>query len=105
MRIIERYGKQAVRDNLSVVEAQYIGDFAIRVKFSDGDNKLVDFKPFLEHARHPDIKKYLDENRFRNFLIKNGNLDWGDFDMCFPIEDLHKNTVLKVGKNVFDLAQ
>ena len=98
MKIIERYTKQSEYDNFSIIEAHYIGDFAIRVTFADGHRKLVDFKPFLEQARHPAIKKYLDENRFKNFQIKDGNLDWNDFDMCFPIKDLYKNTILKEEK-------
>ena len=32
---------------IKVENAKYIGDFAIRVEFSDGAEKLVDFKPFL----------------------------------------------------------
>lgn len=100
MKIIERYTKQPGQNILSVTEAHYIGDFAIRLTFTDGHQKLVDFKPFLEQARHPAIKKYLDENRFKNFQIKDGNLDWNDFDMCFPIEDLYKNSILKEEKNI-----
>lgn len=93
MKITEQYTKQPGQSNLSVTKANYIGDYAIRLTFSDGHKKRVDFKPFLEHARHPAIKKYLDENQFKNFRIRDGNLDWNDFDMCFPIEDLYKNTL------------
>ncbi len=105
MRIIERYTKQSEQDNLSVTAAHYIGDFAIRLTFNDGYRKLVDFKPFLEQARHPAIKKYLDENQFKNFHIKDGNLDWNDFDMCFPIGDLYKNSILKEEKTTYNTVQ
>lgn len=67
MKIIERYTKQPEQENLSVTEARYIGDFAIRLTFNDGYRKLVDFKPFLETAKHPAIKKYLDESSSKNF--------------------------------------
>ncbi len=105
MKIIERYTKQAEQDHLSVTEACYIGDFAIRLTFNNGHRKLVDFKPFLEQAKHPAIKKYLDENQFKNFQIKDGNLDWNDFDMCFPIEDLYKNAILKEEKTTHNIVQ
>ena len=58
----------------------------------------MDFRPFLEQAKHPAIKKYLNERLFKTFQLKEGNLDWNDLDMCFPIEDLYKNTILKKEK-------
>ena len=95
MKISERYTTQAEQSNLSVVEAHYIGDFAIRLTFTDGYMKLVDFKPFLEQAKHPSIKRYLNENQFKKFQIKDGNLDWNDFEMSFPVIDLYQNAILK----------
>ena len=105
MKISERYTKQLEGDNLSIEEAHYIGDFAIRLTFTDGHRKLVDFKPFLEQARHPAIKKYLDEQQFKKFQLIDGTLDWNDFDMCFPIEDLYKNTLLKEEKTTYNIVQ
>lgn len=95
MKIIERYTEQTELGSLFITEASYIGDFAIRLTFNDGHRILVDFKPFLEKAKHPAIKKYLDESQFKAFQIKDGNLDWNDFDMCFPMMDLYKNAILK----------
>ncbi|WPP51110.1 DUF2442 domain-containing protein [Catalinimonas niigatensis] len=102
MKITEQYTEQPDQNSLSVTDAHYIGDFAIRVTFNDKYKKLVDFKPFLEQAKHPAIKKYLDENQFKNFRIKDGNLDWNDFDMCFPLEDIYKNAILKQEKTVYN---
>ena len=98
MKITEQYSRQTEQNNLSVTEAHYIGDFAIRLTFSNGHSKLVDFKPFLQQAKHPAIQKYLDEQQFKTFQIKDGNLDWNDFDMCFPLEDLYRNAILKEEK-------
>jgi hypothetical protein len=47
MRIVEEY-TDTNADLIEVKSANYIGDFAIRVFFNDGCNRLVDFKPFLE---------------------------------------------------------
>lgn len=105
MRITEQYTAQIEQDNLSVTEAHYIGDFAIRLTFTDGYKKLVDFKPFLEQARHPAIKRYLDEQRFKKFQLIDGNLDWNDFDLCFPIEDLYRNAILKDEKTTYNTIQ
>ena len=75
------------------VHGKYVGDFAIRIFFSDGVRKLVDFKPFLESSLHPSIRKYLDESRFKEYQIIDGNLNWNDYDMIFPIEDLYQGRV------------
>lgn len=93
MKIIERY--QSDQDQLAIEDANFIGDFAIRLTFNDGHKTLVDFKPFLEESNHPAIQKYLNKKLFKSFQIKDGNLDWNDYDLCFPIEDLYKNNLLK----------
>ena len=77
-------------DLIDIRSAKYIVDFAIRVFFSDGFNRLVDFKPFLETSLHPSIRKYLDEDRFKQFEIVDGNLNWNDYDLIFPIGDLYE---------------
>jgi len=85
--------KENTTGSIEVIEissARYIGDFAIRVFFNDGFSRLVDFKPFLEKSLHPSIRKYLDETRFKDYLIVDGNLNWNDYEMIFPIEDLYK---------------
>jgi hypothetical protein len=89
MKITEEYIDNNV-DFIQIKSARYIGDFAIRVSFSDGFNRLVDFKPFLEISLHPSIRTYLDEAKFKNYEIVDGNLNWNDYDLIFPIEDLYE---------------
>ncbi len=88
MKITEEYNNTEV-EVFEVISAKYIGDYAIRVFFSDGINRLVDFKPFLESSLHPSIRKYLDESKFTEFIIEDGNLNWNDYDLIFPLEDLY----------------
>lgn len=46
MKIVEEYtGKQYKK--IEIRNANYIGDYAIRLKFNDGTERLVDFKSFL----------------------------------------------------------
>jgi hypothetical protein len=92
MRITEEYNNLPV-DLIEIKSANYIGDFAIRVFFNDGFNRLVDFKPFLESSLHPSIHKYLDETLFIQFKISDGNLNWNDYDMIFPIGDLYEGKI------------
>lgn len=95
MKITERYHFEKDQDLLAIEKANYIGDFAIRLTFNNGHKTLVDFKPFLEESNHPAIQKYLIEKLFKDFKIKEGNLDWNDFDLCFSVEDLYKNSISK----------
>jgi len=89
MKITEEYIDFKV-DYIEIKSAQFIGDYAIRVSFSDGFTRLVDFKPFLEKSLHPSIRKYLDEVKFKDYKIIDGNLNWNDYDLIFPIEDLYE---------------
>jgi len=61
--------------------------------FTDGFNRLVDFKPYLEASLHPSIRKYFDEAWFKLFDIMDGNLNWNDYDMIFPVEDFYKEKI------------
>jgi hypothetical protein len=92
MRIVEDYNEVLV-DSIEINSAIYIGDYAIRIFFNDGVCKLVDFKSFLEKSTHPSIKKYLDESKFKEFLIVDGNLNWNDYDLIFPIADLYQGFI------------
>jgi hypothetical protein len=92
MKITEEYIDYNA-DLLEIKAASYIGDYAIRVFFSDGFNRLVDFKPFLETSLHPSIRKYLDEVKFQDYQIVDGNLNWNDYDLIFPIEDLYEGKI------------
>lgn len=89
MRIVEDYQEAYNHRITEISEANYIGDFAIRIAFSCGNEKLVDFKPFLSASQHPSIKKYLNEDLFKQFKIIDGNLNWNDYDLIFPIHDLY----------------
>ena len=94
MRIQINYKEnQPDRQVLKIVSANYLSDFAIRIRFNDGTEQLVDFKPFLSKSLHPSIKKYYDENIFSNFDITDGNLNWNDYELIFPIWDLYNGRI------------
>ncbi len=40
------------------------------------------------------------ENLFKGFEIIDGNLDWNNFDLCFPIMDLYQNEIIKEEKAI-----
>lgn len=95
MKIIVDYKDSETGINeLKIDSAKYLKDYKIWIKFSDGVEKLVDFKPFLSKSLHPSIKKYLDTNIFSNFSLIDGNLNWNDYDMIFPISDLYDGKIV-----------
>ncbi|GHT74026.1 hypothetical protein FACS189456_5080 [Bacteroidia bacterium] len=88
MKIVVEYDNYPV--NLTRVKsAKYAGDFSVNILFSDGFCRKVNFKPFLESTVHPAICQYLNEKKFKKFDIVDGNLNWGDYTLIFPIENLY----------------
>ncbi len=94
MRIIVDYkDSESGFNQLKIDSAKYLSDYAIRIKFSDGSERVVDFKPFIFKSLHPSIKKYLDEDKFSNFSLTDGNLNWNDYEMIFPLSDLYNGQI------------
>ena len=73
-----------------VEHAERVGDFRLRLRFNDGVVQIVDFGPFLRASRNPQIQAYLEPAKFSQFVVKDGDLMWGDYDLCFPIADLYE---------------
>ena len=76
-----------------IENADYKGDYVIGLRFSDGVKRDVDFAIFLRNAKNPMTKKYLDKDAFKSFTIEYGDLIWNDYEMCFPILDLHEGKI------------
>jgi len=78
---------------ISIIKAEYLGDYKINFSFSDGIERLIDFSGFLESSKNPMTKKYLDKQLFKNYSIDYGDIIWNDYEMCFPIWDLHEGKI------------
>ncbi len=78
---------------LEIVQADYLSGYKIRLSFSDWLVRVMDFEPFLRKAMNPDITKYRQLRNFKKFHLHFGDLMWGDFDMIFPISDLHRGEI------------
>ena len=78
---------------IEVNKADYLENYKIRFEFSDGRIQTIDFSDFLKSAKNPMTKKYLDKKEFKNFKIEFGDIVWNDYEMCFPIWDLHEGTL------------
>lgn len=78
---------------INIARANYLSDYKIEVTFDDGKSNVIDFEEFLAHSKHPDIRKYFKKTLFKKFKIDNGNLNWNDFDLIFPINDLYNGSI------------
>ena len=78
---------------IDVMEAEYLPPYSIRLRFSDGAEQFIDFREFLEKSRHPEIRKYLNQELFRRFSVVHGRLDWNDYDLCFSMQDLYEGRI------------
>ena len=85
--------KSTATEYLEVTDAKYVSDYKIKLSFSDGMVRVVDFGPFLAKAHNPDTTDYRDLNKFKSFRVEDGDLIWGDFQMIFPITDLHEGKI------------
>ncbi len=75
---------------LAIEKASYLGEYKIQLVFSDNNEQIIDFKPFLSKALNPMARKYLDKNLFSKFKVEYGDLQWNDYELCFPISDLYE---------------
>lgn len=78
---------------ISIIKAEYIGEYSIHFSFSDGVEKTIDFSDFLKNARNTITRKYLDKKLFEKFTLNYGDTIWNDFEMCFPIPNLHEGKI------------
>lgn len=75
--------------NTEVVSASIIEGYKLRVEFNDGHCTQVDLEPFLMASSHPPITGYRNRAKFAGFQVVDGNINWDDHSMIFPVEDLY----------------
>ena len=78
---------------VSIEKAEYLGDYKINFIFSDGVSQEINFEQFLNKSKNPMTKKYLNKDLFGSFSIEYGDIVWNDYEMCFPIWNLHEGEI------------
>lgn len=78
---------------LNIEEVNYIKLYVLELHFNDGSVISIDFAPFLLKQQNPSLVKYKTIKNFKSYTLKNGDLVWGDYEMCFPIWDLHQGKI------------
>lgn len=78
---------------LSVSSVRHVISHILELTFNDGHVQVLDFAPFIFSNGHPDYDKYKSESNFLRFQLIEGNLNWDDYTMIFPLEDLYKGKI------------
>ncbi len=78
---------------IEITKAEYVEGYKLKLKFSDNIERIVDFEPFLKLSTNPLIRKYLAFDQFKRFKLEYGDLQWNDYDLCFPIADLYEGRI------------
>ena len=78
---------------IDIVRVEQVSAYTLRLSFSDGAERVINFEPFLRTSHNPLIRVYLDPEKFADFTLEYGNLMWDDYGLCFPIADLYENTI------------
>ena len=60
-------------DLIRVVDVNYIKDYTMDLKFSNGETRRVDFIPLLKGANREELK---DMNNFIQFGLNHWTLEW-----------------------------
>ena len=55
---------------IEIKEVQHRTDYQLELVFNDGKKQVIDFGPFLKKSHHPEIQKYLDLTRFKQFTFE-----------------------------------
>lgn len=79
---------------LSVKSAKHITCHILNIEFNDGHYETVDFSKFIFTSGHPDYDKYKAIDEFLKYEIIDGNLNWDDYTMIFPVEELYHNKII-----------
>ena len=85
--------KLAAGSVIDILQVARLADYKLKLSFSDGVDRVIDFEPFFRRSTNPMIRAYLDQQKFASFRLEHGNLIWDDYGLCFPIADLYENTI------------
>jgi hypothetical protein len=86
--------------NFEIIEAEYLSDYKIKLKFMDGSSGVADLSSYT--GRKKVFRAFQDMSYFKNFRIEYGTLVWGKGELDLAPETLYENAT---GKKVAYLAR
>lgn len=83
---------------IKVIKACYLKDFEILLYFNNAEQRIVNFMPLFSKLSGV-YTKYSLAGNFKKFIVKNGNIYWGENeDVIFPVADLYTGVFSKKPK-------
>lgn len=81
------------QDLIEVMSVRALPEFVLRVKFTNGEIKTFDFKPYLDKPVYASLK---DEEVFKAVYVDSGIPMWCDGDIDIAPERLYQDGVSAV---------
>lgn len=77
---------------IGIVSALYVKNYIVKIKFSTGEVKDIDFAIFIKKYAIRSNAKYYHIKYFKQFKIENSNIVWGDdWDLIHPPDKIYNN--------------
>ncbi len=95
-RKMQSHSQKNKEKNLVITASHYVQDFSLAFTFNTGECRIVDFLHlFQKHVKGNNLI-YFAPNRFKKFIVKNGNIYWGrNEDVIFPVQFLYSGSLNK----------
>ena len=61
---------------LSVISAEYVGDYKIKVTFDDSTSGIADFRQKVSTDHRPIIRELFDLKKFKAFTVEADTIVW-----------------------------
>lgn len=74
--------------NFDVIDAEYLGDYRIRITFRDGSTGIADLADYPD--RNNVFHLFFDINYFKRFRVDCGTLVWGEGEVDLAPEKLYE---------------
>ncbi|HEX8279151.1 MAG TPA: hypothetical protein VF540_10675 [Segetibacter sp.] len=84
--------KNQEEEELSIVQARQLIAYKVLIWFSNGKQRIIDFEPLFLRFVKGQYSSWFSPEKFKKFLIKNGNIYWGkNEDVIFPVSFLYNS--------------
>lgn len=91
--------KNKADKKIVIIAASYLKDFEILLYLNNGEQIITNFLTLFSKLSGA-YAKYNQLNNFKKFIVKNGNIFWGENeDVIFPVSDLHRAKFSKKPKD------
>ena len=66
---------------MRIIHVIYLKDYRLKLTFFNEQSLVFDFESFLKESTHPQIRQYLNKEKFKHCTIVTGFLSWDNGEM------------------------